>query len=105
MGNAEFGMHKRLHIPYSPFPIPHSELRASHSLLYVAYPMRLDLRAANAIQTYNTERELSTIIPDTRLVIPRWLGEPSAFTDLHALHLPRPAVNKVSCIVPWGGWS
>lgn len=75
------------------------------TLLYVAYPMRLDLGAANAIQTYNTVRELRVIIPDMRLVIPRWLREPSAFTDLDALHLPRPAVNKLSRLVPWSGWS
>src|SRR6476660_2451928 len=67
--------------------------------------MRLDLGAANAIQTYNTVRELQVLLPDMRLVIPRWLNEPSAFTDLGALHLPRPAVNKLSRLLPWGGWS
>lgn len=77
----------------------------SRALLYVAYPMRLDLGAANAIQTYNTVRELQKLLPDMRLVIPRWLNEHSAFTDLGALHLPRPAVNKLSRFLPWGGWS
>ncbi len=77
----------------------------SRPLLYVAYPMRLDLSAANAVQTYNTVRELRLVIPRMRLVVPRWLNEPSAFEDLHALHLPRPAVNKLSRIVPWAGWS
>ena len=67
--------------------------------------MRLDLGAANAIQTYNTVRELQKLLPDMRLVIPRWLNEPSAFTDLGALHLPRPAANKLSRFLPWGGWS
>lgn len=67
--------------------------------------MRLDLGAANAIQTYNTVRELQVLIPDMRLVIPRWLREPSAFSDLGAMHLPRPAVNKLSRLVPWSGWS
>lgn len=75
------------------------------ALLYVAYPMRLDLGAANAIQTYSTVRELQRIVPDMRLVVPRWLREPSAFSDLDALHLPRPAVNKLSKFVPWAGWS
>lgn len=75
------------------------------TLLYVAYPMRLDLGAANAIQTYSTVRELQRILPGMRLVVPRWLREPSAFSDLGALHLPRPAVNKVSKFVPWAGWS
>lgn len=75
------------------------------TLLYVAYPMRLDLGAANGIQTYKTVQELQKLIPDMRLVVPRWLREPSAFADLQALHLPRPAVNKLTRIVPWGGWS
>lgn len=75
------------------------------ALLYVAYPMRLDLGAANAIQTLNTVRELREIMPGVRLVIPRWLREPSAFEAVGALHLPRPAVNKLSKIVPWSGWS
>ncbi len=67
--------------------------------------MRLDLGAANAIQTYSTVRELRRLMPGMRLVIPRWLGESSAFTNLNALHLPRPAVNKLSKFVPWSGWS
>jgi glycosyltransferase involved in cell wall biosynthesis len=67
--------------------------------------MRLDLGAANAIQTYNTVRELQKIILGMRLVVPRWLREKSAFSDLDALHLPRPAVNKLSRLVPWAGWS
>jgi len=75
------------------------------ALLYVAYPMRLDLGAANAIQTLNTVRELRTLVPGVRLVIPRWLREPSAFESVGALHLPRPAVNKLSKFVPWSGWS
>jgi glycosyltransferase involved in cell wall biosynthesis len=74
-------------------------------LLYVAYPMRLDLTAANAIQTYSTVRELQKVLPGTVLVVPRWLREPSAFERLGALHIPRPAVNKLSRFVPWAGWS
>lgn len=77
----------------------------SRTLLYVAYPMRLDLGAANAIQTYSTVRELQKLLPGVRLVVPRWLREPSAFEELGALHLPRPAVNKLSKLVPWAGWS
>lgn len=75
------------------------------TLLYVAYPMRLDMGAANAIQTYSTVRELRRIVPGMRLVVPRWLREKSAFDDLDTLYLPRPAVNKLSKFVPWGGWS
>ncbi|MEO8286471.1 MAG: glycosyltransferase [Chloroflexota bacterium] len=77
----------------------------SRPLLYVAYPMRLDLGAANAIQTYTTVRELRKLVPGMRLVIPRWFRQPSAFSDLDALHLPRPGVNKLSKFVPWAGWS
>ena len=77
----------------------------SRSLLYVAYPMKLDLGAANAIQTYHTVRELSKLLPGMRLVVPRWLLEKSAFAALGALHLPRPAVNKLSRFIPWSGWS
>lgn len=74
-------------------------------LLYVAYPMKLDLGAANAIQTYHTVRELSRLVPGMRLVVPRWLCEESVFSSVGALHLPRPAVNKLSRFVPWSGWS
>lgn len=77
----------------------------SRTLLYVAYPMRLDLGAANAIQTYSTVRELQRLMPGVRLVVPRWLREPSAFEELGALHLPRPAANKLSKFLPWAGWS
>jgi glycosyltransferase involved in cell wall biosynthesis len=77
----------------------------SRPLLYVAYPMKLDLGAANAIQTYYTVTELSKLVPGMRLVVPRWLREKSAFSRLNALHLPRPAVNKISRFVPWAGWS
>ncbi|MEO6458729.1 MAG: glycosyltransferase [Chloroflexia bacterium] len=77
----------------------------SRPLLYVAYPMKLDLGAANAIQTYHTVRELSRLVPGMRLVVPRWLLEKSAFSAVGALHLPRPAVNKLSRFVPWSGWS
>jgi glycosyltransferase involved in cell wall biosynthesis len=77
----------------------------SRHLLYVAYPMRLDLGAANAIQTHNTVRELQRLRPGVTLIIPRWLREPSAFESLNAIHLPRPAVNKLSRLLPWAGWS
>jgi glycosyltransferase involved in cell wall biosynthesis len=67
--------------------------------------MRLDLGAANAIQTYSTVRELQKVLPGVRLVVPRWLRERSAFEELGALHLPRPAANKLSKFLPWAGWS
>jgi glycosyltransferase involved in cell wall biosynthesis len=77
----------------------------SRTLLYIAYPMRLDLGAANAIQTYSTVRELRRILPGTQLIVPRFLREPSAFSQIGAMHLPRPAVNKLSKFIPWAGWS
>src|SRR5438876_649239 len=40
----------------------------TRTLLYIAYPMRLDLGAANAIQTYNTVRELQAILHGTKVV-------------------------------------
>ena len=77
----------------------------SRPLLYLAYPMKLDLGAANAIQTYYTVTELGKLFPGMCLVVPRWLREKSAFSRLNALHLPRPAINKLSRFVPWAGWS
>ncbi|HKP51544.1 MAG TPA: glycosyltransferase family 4 protein [Chloroflexia bacterium] len=79
--------------------------RATRLLFYVAYPMRLDLGAANAIQTYSTVRELKRVLSGTQLAVPRWLRERSAFDEIGAMHLPRPAINKLSRIISWAGWS
>ncbi|GAB4213760.1 MAG: glycosyltransferase [Roseiflexaceae bacterium] len=65
-------------------------------LAYIAYPTSLTLRSANAIQTHTTLRELRRIAPETLAIIPRWLREPSRFAEVGALHLPRPAVGKLS---------
>lgn len=65
-------------------------------LAYIAYPTSLTLRSANALQTHATLRELRRRAPDTLAIIPRWLREPSRFAALGALHLPRPAVGKLS---------
>ncbi|HNP71241.1 MAG TPA: glycosyltransferase family 1 protein, partial [Kouleothrix sp.] len=65
-------------------------------LAYIAYPTSLTLRSANAIQTHTTLRELRQRAPDTLAIIPRWLREPSRFAEVGAVHLPRPAVGKLS---------
>jgi glycosyltransferase involved in cell wall biosynthesis len=65
-------------------------------LAYIAYPTSLTLRSANAIQTHATLSELRRQAPETLAIIPRWLREPSRFAEVGALHLPRPAVGKLS---------
>ena len=65
-------------------------------IAYIAYPTSLTLRSANAIQTYTTLRELRRLAPNTLAIIPRWLREPSRFAELGAVHLPRPAIGKLS---------
>ena len=70
------------------------------SLPYAARP-----RAANAIQTYSTVTRAAPacaryaagrapVAPTSRAPSRTW-----------ALHLPRPAVNKLSKFIPWAGWS
>jgi glycosyltransferase involved in cell wall biosynthesis len=65
-------------------------------ICYIAYPTSLTLQSANALQTYTTLRELRARRPDTLAIIPRWSNEPSRFSELGALHLPRPAIGKLS---------
>ena len=65
-------------------------------IAYIAYPTSLMLRSANAIQTYTTLRELRRLAPATLAIIPRWLGEPSRFEEVGAVHLQRPAIGKLS---------
>ena len=69
--------------------------RLGPRLCYIAYPTSLTLQSANAIQTFATLRALQRLRP-TLALIPRWLAEPSRFFELGALHLPRPAVGKLS---------
>ncbi len=68
----------------------------SSSLAYIAYPTSLTLKAANAVQTYLTCRELRRLDPGTLVIVPRFLREPSAFEEIGAVHLPRLAVGKLS---------
>lgn len=65
-------------------------------ICYIAYPTSLTLQSANALQTYATLRELRARRPDTLALLPRWGREPSRFAELGALHLPRPAIGKLS---------
>ena len=65
-------------------------------ICYIAYPTSLTLQSANALQTFTTLRELRRRRPDTLALIPRWGREPSRFAELGALHLPRPAIGKLS---------
>lgn len=65
-------------------------------LCYIAYPTSLTLQSANALQTYTTLRELRRLRPNTLALIPRWGGGASRFSELGALHLPRPAIGKLS---------
>ena len=65
-------------------------------IAYIAYPTSLNLQSANALQTYTTLRELRARRPDTMAIIPRWGNEPSRFSELGAIHLPRPAIGKLS---------
>src|SRR5690349_11226322 len=66
------------------------------TLCYIAYPTSLTLRSANAIQTWSTLRSLRALQPDLLVLIPRWERGPSRFDEVAALHLPRPAVGKLS---------
>jgi glycosyltransferase involved in cell wall biosynthesis len=65
-------------------------------LAYIAYPTSLTLKAANAVQTYLTCRQLRHLQPDTLVIVPRLLREPSAFLEIGAVHLPRIPVGKLS---------
>ena len=78
---------------------------------YVAYPMSLTLRAANAIQTYHTARELRALVAvrggTVQVIVPRLLREPSRFADpaVAARHLPRIPFNKFTRFWKSSAWS
>ncbi|HUS17809.1 MAG TPA: hypothetical protein VM536_22665, partial [Chloroflexia bacterium] len=80
--------------------------------LYVAYTLSLTLKAANAVQTFQTMRQLAELArgegATVTLVVPRWLWEPSAFTAAlgpAVRHLPRIPVNKLTRFWKWGALS
>jgi glycosyltransferase involved in cell wall biosynthesis len=71
--------------------------------LYVAYTLSLTLKAANAVQTFQTTRHLRDLAAAEgaalTVVVPRWLREPSRFGDElgpAVRHLPRIPVNKLT---------
>ncbi|MGC8872943.1 MAG: glycosyltransferase [Chloroflexia bacterium] len=78
--------------------------RGATRLCYLAYPTSLTLKAANAIQTYLTVRELRALCPELLVIVPRLWGEPSAFVEVGAIHLPRIPIGKVSRLLPSTGW-
>lgn len=65
-------------------------------LVYIAYPNSLNLRSANAIQTYTTLRELRARCPDLIALVPRRDRTPSRFGEVGAVHLLCPPVGKLS---------
>jgi glycosyltransferase involved in cell wall biosynthesis len=65
-------------------------------ICYIAYPNSPDLKSANAVQTYNTLRELRRIAPETLAIVPRMRRGPSAFDELGAVHLPRIGIGRLS---------
>jgi glycosyltransferase involved in cell wall biosynthesis len=74
-------------------------------LCYIAYPTSLDLKAANAIQTYTTCRELKRQAPETLILVPRLPFQRSAFGQVGATHLLRLPVSKASRFVRSTVWS
>ena len=71
-------------------------MAAEARICYIAYPTSLTLQSANAIQTWTTLRELRRLRPETLALVPRWLDEVSRFGEVGAVHLPRPAIGKLS---------
>jgi glycosyltransferase involved in cell wall biosynthesis len=65
-------------------------------ICYIAYPTSTTLQSANALQTYATLRELRARRPDTLALIARWKRGPSRFDELGVVHLPRPAIGRLS---------
>ncbi|MBC8077666.1 MAG: glycosyltransferase [Chloroflexales bacterium] len=65
-------------------------------IVYIAYPNSLNLRSANAIQTFSTLRELKRLRPDLLALIPRRDRTPSRFGEIGATHLLSTPVGKLS---------
>lgn len=66
------------------------------SIVYIASPNSLNLRSANAIQTYTTLRELRARCPDLIALVPRRDRTPSRFSEVGAVHLLCPPIGKFS---------
>lgn len=79
--------------------------RVAFELLYVAYPSSLELKSANAVQTFNTLHELQARRLRVDAFIPRWGRRRSAFTELGAHHLSRLPFNVFGHVWRTSLWS
>lgn len=93
------------HVPPAPRVAVKDDARGAFELLYVAYPSSLELKSANAVQTFNTLRELQTGHPCVTAFIPRWGRRQSAFADLNARHLLRLPFNVFGHLWRTALWS
>ncbi|PZS02301.1 MAG: glycosyl transferase family 1, partial [Candidatus Chloroheliales bacterium] len=76
----------------------------SSKLAYIAYPLDLNLQAANSVQTWHTARELRRLDPRTLVIVPRLPGQASRFDVVGAKYLPRVPVGKLSKFYKSTGW-
>src|ERR671932_97539 len=83
---------------------PTFDLRPS-TLVYLAYPSSLTLRSANAVQTFNTIRELRALDPGVEALLPRWAWRASVFGTVGARHLLRLPFNGLSHLWRTTAWS
>lgn len=81
----------------------HAARSTQYAYLYIAYTLSLTLKAANAVQTFQTTRHLHTLAAAEEatltVVVPRWLREPSHFEAAlgpAVRHLPRIPFNKLT---------
>ena len=73
-------------------------------IAYIAYPLDLNLQAANSVQTWHTARELRRLAPDTLIIVPKLPGQNSRFGEAGARYLPRVPVGKLSKFHKSTGW-
>jgi glycosyltransferase involved in cell wall biosynthesis len=73
--------------------------------VYIAYPSSLNLRSANALQTYHTAGELRRLCPSAVVLVPRLPGRASAFTAIGATHLVRLPFNALNHLARTTLWS
>src|SRR5918997_672246 len=66
------------------------------TLVYLAYPSSLTLRSANAVQTFNTIRELRALDPGVEALLPRLAWRERVFGAGGGRDLLRRPVNGVS---------
>lgn len=73
-------------------------------IAYIAYPLDLNLQAANSVQTWHTARELRRLTPDTLVIVPKLPRQASRFGEVGATYLPRVPVGKLSKFIKSTGW-